>query len=169
MFGVAVGHEVVVLDHGAVVEAEAVVGAASVCDGGLFEEPVTGGGFAGVEQSGAGVADGFDVSAREGGDAGESLDEVEGGAFGSEDGAGIAFDEHDDGPGADDGSIVEVDFDVKVRIDGAKYLCGDFDAGEYAFAARGEDGTGLEIGRDEVFGGDVARAEVFLQGEVDQF
>ena len=109
----AFGDEVVVFDHGAVVEADAVVGAAAVEDGLFFEESEAGGGFAGVEDAGLGAGDEFDVGGGEGGDAAEALEEVEGGAFGGEDGACGALDVDGEGAGGDVAAVGDEDFNAE--------------------------------------------------------
>ena len=88
--------KVVVLGEHAVEQAEAVVGAASGADGEPLELAESGCGFAGVEDDGLGAGHGLDELTGEGGDAGESLKEIQGRAFGGEEGAGGA-------PGGEDG------------------------------------------------------------------
>ncbi len=89
--------KVVVFEHDAIVEAEAVIGAAAAADRVFIEDAEGGSGFAGVAEGGAargigdGGGDGVDVAGGEGGDAGEVAEEVEQDAFGGEelaDGAG---------------------------------------------------------------------------------
>ena len=76
--------EVVVLGEHLVEEAEAVVGGAACAHGEALELAEPGRGLARVEDRGAGAFDGIDEPARERGDAGQALEEVEGGALGGE-------------------------------------------------------------------------------------
>ena len=89
--GIACCHEVVILDHDHIVEAAAVIGAAAGADGGLFEPAPARCGFAGVENAGLRAGEGIGAAACLGGDAAESLEEIEGRAFASEDAAGWAI------------------------------------------------------------------------------
>jgi hypothetical protein len=86
------GHDVVFLDQDAVIEAEAVVGAAAAGDGVFLRQAQAGQGLAGVDDACAGAGHGVDVEARDGGGGREQLQEIEGGALGGEQGAGVGFD-----------------------------------------------------------------------------
>mgnify|MGYP006081450395 CR=1 FL=1 len=71
----------VVLEHDAVEKSHAVVPSSAAGYGVFFEVAEPGGGFSGVEESGGGIAEGGDVGLGCGGDAAETLKEVEEGAF----------------------------------------------------------------------------------------
>ena len=164
----AFGDEVVVLDHGAVVEAHAVVGAAAIGNGLFFEQSVARGGFAGVEDGGGSVADELDVVRGEGGDAAEALEEVEGGAFCGEDGAGGAFDGHQDGTGSHEATVFDEDAYGEGGIDFFKDPGGYGDTGNHALGADGDKGAHDAVGRDEELRGEIAGADVLGESEVDE-
>ena len=79
------GGEVIVFHHEHVMEADPVVAGTSGGDGGFFQETQARRGFAGVENDGICSANGFDKATGRGGDAAESLDEIQSGALGGED------------------------------------------------------------------------------------
>ena len=78
------GSEVIILHHEHIVEADSVVTRATRHDGLFFQEAQAWRGFAGVEYDGICSTNGFDKSMSHGGDATESLDEIQGGALGGE-------------------------------------------------------------------------------------
>lgn len=120
VFRVAVRHQVVILHHGAVIQAHAVVGASAVGHGGFLQQAVAGSGLAGVQDAGAGVGNGLHVFPGERGYAGKALDEVERSAFRSQDGAGGAFNEHHHGAGRHGFPVMQVDF----HLQGGVHLAG---------------------------------------------
>src|ERR1035438_85830 len=161
--------DVVVLDQDGIVEAHAVVHNAPSESGGFFESTQSGGGFAGVEDLAARALDGGGEVAGGGGYAAEALQEIEGDAFAGEQGARRAAD------GGDDvaiGAAVAILLEDVELIDAAAQLV-DFpeqaDAGESERLA-GEEASGGAAGcRNAGDAGDVAGADVFFEGEADDF
>jgi hypothetical protein len=84
--------QMVVLQHDAVKEPEAVVPAPAAGDGVLLQHSITRGGLAGVEQAGAAPAKRVDQLVGVGGDTREMLEKVEDDPFGGEQDAGVAAD-----------------------------------------------------------------------------
>jgi len=82
----------VILGHDGVGEREAVVVASAAADGVTLEETEARGGLAGIDDAGFCPFRFSDIGGSQGGDAGEALCEVEGDAFGLQDGAGGAVD-----------------------------------------------------------------------------
>ena len=78
------GSEVIILHHEHIMEADSVVTRATGRDGFFFQHAQAWSGFAGIEYDGISSASGFDKSMSHGGDATESLDEIQGGALGGE-------------------------------------------------------------------------------------
>ena len=81
----------VFLEHGRIIEAEAVVHAAAAANGVLLQQPQAGGGFAGIGQPHAAAGQLGHQRCRGGGDAGEAHGQVEGGAFARHQGGGAAL------------------------------------------------------------------------------
>ena len=88
--------DVVFLDQDAVVEAEAVIGAAADAHGVLLREPQAGQRLAGVQDPGAGAGDGIRAGPGRRGHGGQRLQEIERGALPGEQRAGgaVQFAEH---------------------------------------------------------------------------
>ncbi len=171
--------EVVVLEHDAVEEAEAVIPAATAGDGVFFQHAPAGGGLARIEKAGAGLAEGGGVAAGLRGDAGEALEEVEGDAFGGEEDAGIA------GEGGEDGAFFEERTVFGTELSGGAAAVDREDEREEREAAGDERLAGDEVGgalarcRLETVGRAVAGSarpvteaeagEVFVAGVLDEF
>lgn len=174
--------EVVILQHDAVEEAEAVVPGAAAGDGVFLEHAVARGGFARIEQSGAAGAEGCDVGGGGGGDAGKALEKIEGDALGGEKGARVALDGGEDVAGGGGLAIVDEGLHGGARAVGGKdereqrEAAGDkVGAGDEMGAAEarggGEGGGGAvaAAGRGRAAGGDEAGAgEILVAGELDE-
>lgn len=88
--GIAQSGEMIVFDEHHVEQAEAVINAAAASDGIFFQSTQAGSGFARVKNLRVGALDGIHELRSQGGDAGEALNEIEGDAFGAQDGTRIA-------------------------------------------------------------------------------
>jgi hypothetical protein len=135
----------------------------------FFEQAKAGGGFAGIEDADAGAFDSADVARGQGGDAGEPLEEVEGDAFAGEERARRTFDVGDGRPGGEMVAVVGAEFEeadtaAEVIDDGQ-----DDGAGENEILAGEEGAGGLRVSRDAGVGGDIAGADVFVEGAGDGF
>ena len=157
------GEEVIVFDHDHVVEAVAVVGAAACEDGGLFQSAPAGSGLAGIEQAAGGGAHGLDVVVGEGGDAAEALEEIEGGAFAAEQGAGGAGDFHDGIAGQEGIAVFPQGLDAEVVVEKLEDGGGDGHAGEDAGLFGNDAGVAAGVCGDEELCGDIPVSNVFLQ------
>ena len=163
------GGDVIVLDEDGVVQTKTVVGDAAGRGGLFLEQAEAGGGFAGIEDADAGAFDGADVARGEGGDTGEALEEVECDAFAGQERARGTFDVGDGVAGGEMVAIVGSEFE---EADAAAEVIDDRQddgAGENEVLA-GEEGTGgLGVSGDAGVGGDIARADVFVEGAGDSF
>ena len=161
--------EMVVLGQHAVVEAEAVVGAAAGADGEALEFAESGSGLAGVEDDGACSSHGVDEVTGQGGDAAETLEEIERGAFGGEKGAGGAGGGEDEVTGSEDVAVVFAEGNFDGGIDLAEDFSSDFGAGEDGVFLGDDAGRRMVVGGNEAFRRDIAGAEVFGEGAGDGF
>ena len=156
--------EVIVLDEKLVVEADAMIRAATAADGVLLQHAEAGSGLAGIEDLGAGPGDGIDVAAGLGGDAGELLDEVEGAALGGEDGGGGTADFEDGVAFLQGGAVLIYCGEDQGNVCLAEDLLGNGESGEDARFLGEDAGGGLDFRRDAGAGGDVGRAAVLAEG-----
>ena len=76
--------KMIVFNHEHIIETHAMVFSAAGSHSGFFQKPQPRRGLARIEYHGLGSANGFHISASDRGDAGESLNEVQRRAFGSE-------------------------------------------------------------------------------------
>ena len=139
----------------------------AVGHGGLFQKAVAGSGLAGVQNAGAGVGNGLYVLPGEGSHAGKALDEVQGRAFRTQNGAGGPFDEHDHGAGRHGLPVVQVHFHLQTGVHLAEYFRRHVDTGQNALLAGRQDGPGRQVFGYEIGGSHVAGAEVFGQRHVN--
>lgn len=133
VFRISIRHQVVVFHHGAVIKAHAVVGASAMEHGRFFQQTVAGSGFAGIQNAGAGVGNGFHILSGERSYSGKTLDEVEGGAFRPKNGAGGTFNKHHHGAGRHGFPVMQVNFHLQGGIHLAENFRRDIDAGKNAF------------------------------------
>lgn len=168
VFRISIRHQVVVFHHGTVIKAHAVVGASAMEHGRFFQQTVAGSGFAGIQNAGAGVGNGFHILSGERSYSGKTLDEVEGGAFRPKNGAGGTFNKHHHGAGRHGFPVMQVNFHLQGGIHLAENFRRDIDAGKNAFFPGGQNSSGCQMFRDEVCGSHVAGAEVFGQRQIDQ-
>ena len=144
---------VVVLDHGHVVEPEAVVDAAAAADGVLLQRAPAREGLAGVEHPGLGALERRDPVRRGGGDPREVRGEVEGGPLGGEQTAGGPEDPHHRVArlhvGAVGEPVAHLDRVAHQRVEGRG---GDAQTGHHAALPGVELGRGTGVLRDGVHG-----------------
>jgi hypothetical protein len=170
--------EVVVLEHDAVEETEAVIPATAAGHGVFFQHAPAGRGLARIQEAGAGFAEGVGVAAGLGGDAAEALEEIEGYAFGREEDAGIAAE------GGEDGAFFEKRAVFGAELDGGAAAVDREDegkqgqtAGDQGFTSDKIRGTltrgGLQAGGGAVAGGawavtEAEAGEIFVTGQLDE-
>ncbi len=139
---VAIGGQVVVFDHGMVVKAHAVIGAAAGFHGSFFNQAPAGGCFPRVPDLHGVRFHGFHVALRLGGHAAETLEEVQRRALGSEQGAGAAGGLHQDAAPHKRAAIGNADFHFERRIDLLEDSHGDFSPGDDAGLTGNDFGPG---------------------------
>ena len=162
------GGDVVVFDEDVFAEGRAVVHAAAAAHGVFFERAPAGRGLAGVDDAGGGAGDGVGVAARLRGDAGEALDEIEGGALGGEERRGGAGNGENLGAVFDAVAVGGGEFRLQRGIDAGEDGGGDVDAAEREVLAGLDEGAGEVARREDRAAGDIAKPGVFVEGEVDQ-
>lgn len=162
------GGEVIVFDHDGIVEAHTMVDTATGFDGLFFEQSPTGGGFASVPDFDGEGFDGIDVASGHGGDAGEALEEVEGGAFGGKEGAGAAFDFDEGIASGEVGAVWVVDPDAEAGVDFFEDGFCDGHAGNDAGFPGDDASFAVCVFVEKVGGGDISWADVFCQSSADE-
>ena len=162
--------DVVVLDQDRVVEAVAVVGAAAAAHGVFLQRAEAGRRLAGAGDARLRMGDRIGHGARRRGDAGQMAEEVEGGAFGGEDGAGGAGYRGDRRAGGDRVAIRDRGREADRRIESGEGGLGEGEAGYGAGLARGDHRACPGFGGDRRHGGDVAgAAEILGERQPDGF
>ena len=164
----AIGGEVIVLDHHGVVETHAMVDTATSFDGFLFKQAPAWGGFAGIPDFDGIGFDGVDVAGGHGGDTGEALEEIEGGAFGGEQRASATFHLDQGVTGCECATVRAVNPKTETRIHFFKDRFRDRHAGNDAGFTRDDAGFVAGVFGDEIEGGDVTGADVFSQSGADE-
>lgn len=164
----AIGGEVIVFDHHGVVEPHAVVDTATGFDGFFFKQAPAWGGFAGIPDFDGIGFDGVDVAGGHGGDPGEALKEIEGGAFGGEQRASATFDFDQGVTGSECATVGVVNPKTETRIHFFEDRFRDRHAGNDAGFARDDAGFVAGVFGDEIEGGDVTGADVFSQSGADE-
>ncbi len=159
----ASGDDVVFLDQDAVVEADAVVGAAADADRVFLCQPQAGQGLAGVDDLGAGAGHGVDIAAGEGGGAREQLQEVERGAFGGEQRARAGDDVAEGLAGLDTIAILGMPEDGGGRVERLERRVEPVGAAQHGVLA-GDDPAARFGGVRNEARRQVAGADVFGQG-----
>src|SRR5436190_210939 len=155
--------KVIVLDEHHVEEPEAMVLAAAAFDGVFLESTPTGSGFAGIENFCARAAHRIHELARERGDSGEALNEIQGDAFGSENGTRVTLDGEQVGAFRDGVPVAR----MACHFVFAERGFSERDAREHQWLARGHDCGGARMGRNCGFRGNIARAEILGDGEAN--
>ena len=164
----AIGGEVIVFDHHGVVETHAMVDTATGFDGFFFKQAPAWGGFAGIPDFDGIGFDGIDVAGGHGGDAGEALEEIEGGAFGGEQRAGATFYFDQGVTGCECATVRAVNPKTETRIHFFEDRFRDRHAGNDTGFARDDAGFVAGVFGDEIEGGDVTGADVFSQSGADE-
>jgi hypothetical protein len=161
------GSDVVILHHDHIVEAESVIGPASCEDRLFFEETESGSGLSSVEDARFCVGDRFHVLVGEGGDTGQALEKVEGGAFsGQERVCGRGYCE-DGIIWLRVGSIGRGNGDRRIVADAPKNLCGGHCSCDDHRLFCEQAGSGRErIGK--VAGCQVTLTDVLVEGVSDR-
>jgi hypothetical protein len=159
--------DVVVLDENRVVEAFAMVGDASGCGRGFLEEAQAWGGFAGVEYFAVGAFDDLGELVGERGYAGEPLEEIESYALTFEEGAGPASDLRDQIAFAE--VVAVCVFEGEIFYASACFVDGrqDFGTCQYEGLSGYEMALGHAVRWYAGFSGDIARTNIFFEGEAD--
>jgi hypothetical protein len=156
------GDDVVFLDQDAVVEADAVVGAAADAHRVFLRQAQAGQGLAGVDDLGAGAGHGLHVGGGHGGGAGQQLHEVEAGALGGEQGAGRGVDFTEQLAGLDALAVAGVPDHRGVGLEGHEGGVEPGGAAQDRVLAGDHAAAGHAVGLHEA-GGEVAGADVFGQ------
>lgn len=164
----AIGGEVIVFDHHGVVETHAMVDTATGFDGFFFKQAPAWGGFAGIPDFDGIGFDGVDVAGGHGGDTGEALKEIEGGAFGGEQRAGATFYLDQGVTGCECATVRAVNPKTETRIHFLEDRFRDRHAGNDAGFAGDDSGFVARVFGDEIEGGDVTGADVFSQSGADE-
>ncbi len=139
------------------------VGDAAGGGGALFEDAHAGRGFARIEDAATRAGYGIGKLAGERGDAAEALQEVERYAFALKQAAGVAIDRGDGFAGA-----AEIAIALQQR-DAIEDFTEHFGSGEDERLARDECAARAAVFGNAGAGGDVARADVFLERDADDF
>jgi hypothetical protein len=148
--------DVIVLDHRRIPKAHAVVAGAAHPGGVFLERAQAGEGLAGVEKHRAGARDRLDIAPGEGGDAGEVLDDVEGGALGGEQRPGAPAKAKEIGARFDRIAVANERFDLHPGIERAEEGLGDRQAGGDDRLAAVHHPREARVGRDHRLRRDVA-------------
>ena len=167
--GVTAGPEgaMVILHQHAVVEAEAMVGAAAAAHGKLLEDAQAGGRLARIQDHAIIGLDRLDELVGERGGAAHALDEVERGALGSQDGAGAAGKAGQDAAGGGQGTIGDEDLVGEGGVEHLQDVERHVEPGHAAGLAGLDFAGGQHVGPHEGEGGGVARANILLQRGAD--
>lgn len=161
------GGEVIVLDENHVPETDTVILATAAGDGVFLEGAPAGGGFPGVEDAGGGSPDGGDETVCGCGDAREVLDEIEGGAFGGQEGAGGTFDDQGGLAGGEVCAVSDAVGELDLGGNLGEGRDGEWGTSENKGFAGAQDRAGAGIGGDAGESGDIARPDVLAQGADD--
>ena len=157
--------EVVVFDEYGVVQTHAVVHAAACPDGVFLQDAQQGDGFAAAHDVCAVFGDFGDGTRGGGGDATQVREVVERGAFGGEQGAGVAFDGGKRLTCADGLPVLDFGLEADGRIHRLKGEARQVHACDDAVFAADEEEFGGFVGRDDGGGCNVAApAQIFAQG-----
>ena len=159
---------VIFLYEDRVIEAKAMICAATGADGVLFERAQAGRGFARIENRGAGSGDGVNVRARERGDAAQSLKQIESDAFGAEQRLRAAANPSDDLAGRDAIAIAAENFVFEIRIEQAKRFEGEIEARQNERAFGYELAGGALLGANDGFGCTIALTDVFVEKSTEE-
>ena len=160
--------QVVVLDEDAVGQVQAMVVAAAHANAVLVQKPVSRRGFAGIDDAGAGAGHGAHIMVGGGGDAAHALHEVQGGAFGPQNGGGGAAHAGDVRTRGQVGAVVQYKVDLKGGVDAVKHLLGDGSAGQDAGGLGAQDAVADDAIGYERLGGGVVERLVLGEGGVDE-
>ena len=164
----AIGSEMIVFDHHGVVETHAMVDTTTGFDGFFFKQAPAWGGFAGIPDFDGIGFDGVDVAGGHGGDPGEALKEIEGGAFGGEQRASATFDFDQGVTGCECATVRAMNPQTETRIHFLEDRFRDRHAGDDAGFARDDARFVAGVFGDEVDGGNVTGADVFSQSGADE-
>jgi len=160
MSELVIGEKMIVFNHGPVVKAEAMIRASPGDDGGFFEQAQAGGGFASVEKSSPRASDGFDVTLRKCGHAGETLQKIQRHAFGGHDcTCGTRNPEHGIA-GEQSGAIAEDGIYLQSCIHPPENFRSRPYSSEHGGFLDKNTGLGMGTGCDEKLSGYIARSDI---------
>ena len=154
----AAGHrDVVVLDQHRVIEPEAVIEAAAAAHGVFLQRPQPGRGLARADDARLGMGDAPHEFGRAGGDAGEVAEEIQRGTLCGQDGAGVAGNRHQAGPGLDRHAVAAVRLDLDLGRQPAECHLHQRQAGDHTRLARNDGGAAPRVlrhrrGRSDITG-----------------
>jgi hypothetical protein len=157
---------VVFLDEHGVEQADAMVVAAAGAHGIFLREAQAGQGLARIEDLRARAAHGVDVRRGDRRRRRQRLQEIERGAFGTDQRACVAFDAAQQRAGGDAFAVGNVPFDARVRIEREETRVDPVAPADHRRVARDDACLRVFAGRQQV-GGDVAAAEVFVERALD--
>jgi hypothetical protein len=157
---------VVLLDQHRVEQSDAVIRAAAHAHGVFLRETQPGQGFARVDYPGARPRDGIDVAPRRGRDCREGLQEVERGAFGSQQRARRSAQGANLPSGFDLRAFLHLPCDFDARVQAAKARIEPGPAADYGGGAA-DDARSCRARRRDEARSPVAAADIFTQGSLD--
>ena len=158
----------VVLDQDAVVQPAAMVRAGAGADGVFLERTERRRGLARVED-GDRAAGRVDETARQRGDAGEPLDEVQGGALRGQHRGGLAAQLRDDGARLAAIAVLVLALEGAAGIELQEGLRRDLQPRDDTRRLHDDDAAGAELRRNGCLGRDVAPAEILGERAPDDF
>ena len=160
--------DVIVLDHHAAVETEAMIGAAAAGHRMLLQHAQAGRGLAGVDQLRPGALDGVHPARGLGGDAGEVLDDIERSALDGEQAARRAGHGQQRRLRRAARAVLGLDLDLDVGVVAPEAGGGNVDASQRQILPRIHVEGGLGVRLDHRQRGEVAVADVLFEPEIDQ-
>lgn len=167
-FQITAGSKVIVFDHHRIIEPQTMVDAATSEDGFFFNQPPARCGFAGVPDFDGMGFDSLHVAVGHGGDAGQPLQKVQGGALCCENGAGAALDFDQGITSLEALAIGKGRPNAEAWIDFTKHSLCDGHASDNSRFAGGDAAFAVGVLTDEVVRSDVSAADVFSNGGLDQ-
>ena len=102
------------------------------------------------------------------GNAAHPLDEVEGGAFGAQDGSGRAVNGGDILSGIQGGAVIQQELYVQLWVDAVEDGCRDLTAGQHSDGLGAEDATTDYVAGNEGLGGWIVERLVFSKCRIDE-
>jgi len=160
--------DMIVLDQHAIIQAKAVVPAATHANGIFFEQPQAGQGLSRVQHFGLQTLDLLDVRCRQRGDPRQMLQQVQRHPLACKQGPRVPEQAGQLGTPVNDLTVLGKGRELNARIETAKHFPGHIDPGKHKMLLGQDHGFGRGLCRDRGLGRNVAIAPVFGKCVTDQ-